>query len=190
MRQIDFHLPEALDKQFDVLVNAYTLDDKEAIKMGAAVGNRGWLEFEEFLTIAKWKSARPTPRYEENSKEGVIEVSKCAFSAAHDLERIVILTELAGVRVRTATAILHLCFPQRFPMLDIWTVAAMGIPREQSEKWDDVDWLRAWLDYAKICRDYALKSGHDLRSIDRALWAYAERAGSKRLPREANSSES
>jgi hypothetical protein len=192
MRQITLSYPDVLDRRFDDLVKAYNYKpdlESRVMDLGAAAGDRGWLKREEFLNIAKWKSARPTPHYEKNSNEAVIKVSKLAFSATHDLEKILLLTDLDGVRVRTATAILHLCFPKQFPLLDIWSVAAMGISRDKAEKWGELDWLRVWPDYAKNCRAYALNSGHDLRSIDRALWAYGEQAGSKRTRKTVTSNE-
>jgi hypothetical protein len=190
MRKTILNPPEFSLDQVDRLTNGYKYKllslEPQVVALGKVAGERGWLKRKEFLLIARWKSPRPTPIYQRNTEEDVINVTKRAFSATQDLERILLLTELKGVRVRTATAILHLCFPDHFPLMDIWAISAMGVSRNECEKWDELDWLRVWPEYADRCRDYARKFGRDLRSIDRALWTHgkeqaSEPAGAKQV---------
>ena len=154
--------------------------DDEVIAAGIAAKQRGWLTEEEFLKIATWKSPRPTPRYRQNAEETIKTKSARAFATSHDLECVLTLTGLSGISVRTATAIVHLCHRDPFPLLDVWALTAFGIDRTVTERWDELGWLRIWPEYVVACRAIQCRTGHDMRTIDRALWAFGEKVGSKR----------
>ena len=164
------------------LAQSYTIDDREldAIKAGRDGQAQGWLEADQFIAIAKWKSARPTRLYWKNTENSVRCVTKSAFAATGDMDRVVLLTELHGVNVRTATAILHLAHADGYPLLDVWAMTAMGYTRGETEKWDELDWLRVWPTYVAACRKLSCDTSMDMRTLDRALWKYGERAGSRR----------
>lgn len=168
--------------EIEALQHSYTVDEKEleAIRLGRAAGIARQMCRKEFLPIAKWKSPRPAQLHDEN-REGVVRaITKQSFAAVNDVEKVLILTELRGVSVRTATAILHLCFPCDYPLLDVWAMEAFGVTREPTGKWTDLDWLRIWPAYILECRELRDLTGHDLRTIDRALWAFGKKSGSSR----------
>jgi hypothetical protein len=162
------------ESEIAVWAKKYDDDDRDALTAATAAKSRGFLQYDEFIEIAKWKSSRPMRFYQRNSHSEVVDLTSRAFTCRHNLECVVTLTNLVGVRVRTATAILHLCHPDPYPLLDFRAMNAMGIPQTTTSRWDDLDWLKIWPQYVQICRQIADRTGCDMRTIDRALWAYRD----------------
>jgi hypothetical protein len=75
--------------------------------------------------------------------------------------------QLRGVALRTASAILHWMRPDRYPILDFRVVGALGKPEPSS--YEDVDF---YLKIAEEVKSLAQRHALDLRTIDRALWAW------------------
>ncbi|MEA3246747.1 MAG: hypothetical protein U9Q74_11385, partial [Gemmatimonadota bacterium] len=120
-----------------------------------------------FVRVGRWKSVRQTPNYESNSEERVRTATVAAFKASDDEQAIAALISLKGVALRTATAILQWMRPERFPILDVRVVSALGL--EEPSSWDDTAY------YAQVAdrvRELARQCGVDLRTMDRALWAW------------------
>lgn len=155
-------------------------EEREVMKLAKDAGQRGQLTRAEFVRIARWKSQRPLQRYQQNPDEQVEAVTQRAFALQNDSEKVIALTELRGVKVRTATAILHMCFPTSFPLLDVWAMVSLGVGRQTTEQWDELDWLRIWPSYIDVCRAIAARNPFDLRTIDRAVWAFGEEKESRR----------
>jgi thermostable 8-oxoguanine DNA glycosylase len=127
----------------------------------------GFLSRDLFLVIARWKSKRPTRHYVKNSEADVREASRLAFLAPTEAEAIHALTDLHGVGLRTATALLHWMRPEEFPILDFRVIGALG--EKEPKSWEDVAY------YSRIAarvRELARKYGVSLRELDRALWSW------------------
>jgi len=133
---------------------------------------RGRLGKEMFVRLARWKSPRKTPDYESNTDSAVEDASRRAFSAASDAEAIRALTGLRGVALRTATALLHWMRPDEFPILDFRVVGALGLP--EPSNWESTDF---YTQVADRIRRIASSNGVDLRTLDRALWAWDKAGG-------------
>ena len=128
------------------------------------------LSRDEFVRIARWKSKRPTRHYLKNTEAEVSRATLAAFQARTEAEAIGALTDLHGVGLRTATAILHWLRPKEFPILDFRVVGALG--ETEPKSWEDVAY------YSRIAarvRELATKYGVSLRELDRALWAWKKR---------------
>ncbi len=132
----------------------------------------GELNKDLFTTIARWKSPRPLKRYLANTEQSVRSATRAAFAAETDAEAIDALRALNGVALRTATALLHWMRPHEFPILDFRVVAALGIPEPSS--WEDT---RFYSRVADDLRRISRQLGIDLRTLDRALWAWHKTAG-------------
>jgi len=130
----------------------------------------GALDQELFVRLARWKSPRPTKYYQRNTPEAIRHATSRAFRAHTDAEAIRALTVLDGVAVRTATALLHWMRPSRYPILDYRVVSALG--EAEPRDWNDLDY------YSRIAhriRTIAADLDVDLRTLDRALWAWQKR---------------
>jgi hypothetical protein len=102
------------------------------------------------MKLARWKSPRPTKHFQKNPEDHIRDATAGAFQAATDAEAVASLCELHGVKVRTATALLHWMVPDRFPILEVHVVAALREPEPRS--WEDLSY------YARIadrCRRLA-----------------------------------
>ena len=63
-----------------------------------------------------------------------------------------------------ASTILHFVFPDRYPILDVRAMRAVGCKPNYN--------FEMWKKYIKLCRCAADKYGVTLRDLDRALWTY------------------
>ena len=120
-----------------------------------------------FVRIARWKSVRKTPNYEANSEDQVRSATRAAFRAESDAGALAALTVLNGVAVRTASALLQWLLPDRYPILDFRIVRALG--EAKPSNWDDP---RLYERIAAVVRGHAKRLEVDLRTLDRALWAW------------------
>jgi thermostable 8-oxoguanine DNA glycosylase len=127
----------------------------------------GYLDASIFMKIARWKSTRPTPLYAKNSATEIEAATASGFAATTDREAIESLTQLHGIGLRTATALLHWMRPNQFPILDFRVVAALH--QNEPKDWEDVD---SYSKIADVIRQRANELDMDLRTLDRALWTW------------------
>lgn len=128
---------------------------------------RGFLTKADFVTICEWNSRRPRARYRSNAEDFVREITRVSFSTKHERVRVEVLTLLNGVSLATASALLHFCAPDPYPILDInslWSLQATP-----PSKFD----FEFWWQYVRFTRKLAKQAKVDMRTLDRALWQYA-----------------
>lgn len=157
----------------------YPQGDELPVSIGMVAKARGFLTRSQFLELARWKSARPAKHHEKNDDETVEEVTRFAFGTQVELLRLRALTLLSGVQPRTASAILHMCHRDPYPMMDVRAFWSLGFETEPS------DWVSVWPEYTAVCRKIAAEARTDLRTLDRALWGYSAANGmsASRIPR-------
>ncbi|MDA1081825.1 MAG: hypothetical protein O2973_09130 [Gemmatimonadetes bacterium] len=132
-----------------------------------AARTRGHLDKPLFVRLGRWKSVRPTKRYLSNSESQIRAATATAIAAGDDRSAVRALVSLNGVALRTATAMLHWLRPDRYPILDVRILAALG--EQEPKTFEDVAF------YSRVgnrVRDIAAKHALDLRTVDRALWAW------------------
>lgn len=78
-----------------------------------------------------------------------------------------LLRLLRGVEWATASAILHFCDVQSYPVLDVRALWSVGYAK--SHHTTDL-----WLAYVAITRGLAAGSGLSMRAVDKALWRYSK----------------
>jgi hypothetical protein len=128
---------------------------------------RGRLTKAEFLAICYWKSPRSQARCRRNDEDFVRSVTATALSTDNERLRIEVLRLLDGVEWPTASAILHLVHPDRYPLLDVralWSVCA-----DACDRYD----FTLWQAYTAFCREIADASGESMRDLDRALYQFS-----------------
>lgn len=126
-----------------------------------------YLDKRIFLEIARWKSVRPSHLYDQNSEDEIQSRTAEAFNAKDDVTAVSALCSLSGIGLRTAVALLHWMRPDRFPMIDIRVVDALGITLPAN--WEDIHFYSSLADRI---RQHADILGVDLRTMDRALWVW------------------
>lgn len=126
-----------------------------------------YLTKSEFLIICAWKTPRSKPWCASNSEEFIEEITGIAFTTKSDQLRIEILTLLNGVGWPTASAILHFCHSEPFPILDFRALYSLGLDAVPNYKYN------FWAKYTDYCRQLGKELNLDLRTIDRGLWQYS-----------------
>jgi len=155
------------------LITSTEASEEHAFEKEMPVARRqGFLNKPIFVRLARWKSVRQTPNYESNDEASIRNLTLRAFAATDERTAILALTKLRGVALRTATAILHWMRPDFYPILDFRVVGALGRPEPLS--YEDIEF---YSQIANEIRAIAKRHGLDLRTVDRALWAWQKLQG-------------
>jgi hypothetical protein len=86
------------------------------------------------------------------------------------------LRSLRGVDWATASVLLHLAYPERYPILDFHALEARGARRKSYS-------FRFWLAYVAAYRALLAEAPVDGRTLDRALWQWSVEQGRRRRRR-------
>jgi hypothetical protein len=146
----------------------YPLQEIELLRLRPIILDRGWMTKDELRTIALWKAPRSAGHVETNSDEYVKEITEFALRATTERARIEILTNLDGVRWPTASVILHFFHRDPYPIMDfraLWSVS-LPVPVQYG--------FSFWWPYVGFCRELSVRTGLDMRTLDRALWQYSK----------------
>ena len=142
--------------------------EDKLINLKFKIQQRGYLDREELLRVAHWKSPRSQKHVKKNNENYIKEITEWAFTATNERSKVEVLTLLDGINWPTASAILHLFDKDPYPILDfraLWSVEA-GQPSQYS--------FSFWWSYVCFCRDVAHRNEVDMRTLDRALWQYSK----------------
>ena len=167
-----FHL------QFDVReVKAYASryayeDDSVVLAIGRTARKRGHYTREEFVAVCRWKTPRSGPLVATNTARQVEIATRTALSeASTERDRTDALRSLAGVEYPTASVLLHLAYPERYPILDKRALHALGVRAPATYS------FRLWTEYVEEYRRLIEAAGVDGRTLDRALWEWSSEQG-------------
>jgi hypothetical protein len=127
----------------------------------------GFLNKKQLLDIGLWKSQRIKKNLERNTEQSVEEITKIALSAQSEYVRIGVLTLLHGVRIPVASAVLHFCHEDKYPILDYRALWSLGFSKTSVN-------IEDWLGYIKATRGIAEKAEVDMRTLDKALWQFSK----------------
>jgi len=152
--------------------------EKEAFEAGRAIRN-GEATLANLEAIVRWKSERAVQYLIGNSSEKIRRALAAAASPDATTETAVkALTELHGVDLPVASAILAAIYPERYSVLDYRTLEALGHARHD---------VRFYEEYLSFCKRLAesnivspqseLPAPTPLRTLDRALWEWTRSHG-------------
>ena len=148
--------------------------EASAFLAGAAIRN-GDLSLVNLEIIVRWKSERVVHYLIANSEQQIKKALAVAASPETSIrEAIEALTELRGIDMSVASAILAAIFPERYTVLDFRALEALGHARH------DVEFYEA---YVAFCRQLAergilqpqadLPGPTPLHALERALWEWS-----------------
>lgn len=157
----------------------HNLNDQEEINTSKLIATlkgvklRWYLTRDEFIKIGLWKSPRPKKLYLQNTEEDVVAITKRAFTTNSEIEKIVYLTRLKGVKIPAASAILTLTDPQNYGVIDIrvWQVFYLYDIVKNNPKGLDFD-ANDRMDYLSELRKYAEIFHTSVRNIERILFLH------------------
>lgn len=132
---------------------------------------RGFLTKDEFMKIGMWKSPRPKNWYLQNSDESIVETTKKVFATQYEKRRMQLLTELIGVRIPTASAILMLTNPQEYGVIDIrvWEVLYQYSAVKVNPTGTNFS-FENWYNYLMQLRYFADKYKVKARDVERTIF--------------------
>jgi len=143
-------------------------------QVGPRFRQEGTLEPFDFFAIVVWKSNRAKTKIMrglDDAGKSVQELMNEVAQAATPREKVEVLISVWGIGLAMASAILTVCDPKTFTVLDYraWetlrAVSVQGLPQRYPATSDE------YLDYCAVCKRLADGVGMCLRDLDRALWA-------------------
>jgi len=153
---------------------SYPREERVVSEIGPAVRERGYYTRAEFLEVCEWKTARSKSRAAKNTEDEVREATRLALSVTAEPLRIWIPMALSGVSWPTASVLLHFGHHDRYPILDVRALEALGVTQTVLYT------VAFWSGYVAACRKIDDETGLGMRTIDRALWQWSkERSGNR-----------
>jgi hypothetical protein len=161
--------PQFALSQIADIARRYSDDDSQVMPIGAAARQRGFYTRDEFLVVCAWKTRRTKTLVALNSAGDVQHATRAALrDGVSETRRIQALRALWGVDVRTASVFLHLADIDRWPILDVLALRALGVPERNSYS------VALWEAYVAAWRKLRAQAAVDGRTLDRALWQWGK----------------
>lgn len=132
------------------------------------VQERGYIEKAEFLHVCSWRSPETRIVCEGNSAHIIEAQTAKALRGTNEAQRMAPLVLLDGVAMPTGSLILHFLHPDPYPVINHRPLWTLGIAEPTALK------LKFWQEYTDKAREVAAAAGVDMRTLDRALTAYAD----------------
>jgi hypothetical protein len=151
---------------------SYPKDDRACLAAGAAATARGHYTRDELMLICAWKTDRSKGKVASNSETAVQFGTSRALRSSDETKRIEALTDLAGVGVPSASALLYFAFPNDYPILDKRALASLGYVSKRTTYESSF-----WIDYLLACRRIAADLKVPIRTLDKALWQWSAESG-------------
>jgi hypothetical protein len=143
-------------------------DDARVLAIGRKARERGYYQLAEFIEVCRWKTPRSGPLVALNKADEVRTATRIALGKdSTEHERMHALRDLHGVEWPTASVLLHIAYPDRWPILDVRALHALGVRRRVTYS------HRFWEEYAEVYRELLERAGVDGRTFDRGLWQWS-----------------
>ena len=169
-----FALQFPLEQVRDYATRYAYAGDAPVIAIGKTARARGYYLLDEFVAVCRWKSPRTAPLVAMNTAAAVEDATRTALAeTSNERERIEALRSLSGVEWPTASVLLHLAYPERYPILDKRAVQALGVRPPAAYS------FRFWKAYVDACRHLAEQAAVDGRTLDQALWQWSKEQGER-----------
>ena len=151
----------------------YFLEDYLFNDVSKNFQKHGYLTPEEFFAIVIWKSNRAKTNIRKGIRKSgktVRSITSKVYLAKEPEKKLNILVSISGIGIPLASAILTVCYPKEFTVVDYRACASLkdfgeeitGNPTSKDS---------SYFEYLKKCRKLAGKFKLSLRDFDRILWA-------------------
>lgn len=127
-------------------------------------------EWDDLVWIVRWKSPRPLGHFKKNDETKVHSTVARVLETDSLSEKVRLLTELQGVRVKMASAFLLFMDPENYTVMDWRTGDALHAMDWLPSSIPDDPSVADYDQYVRICREIATEYDVSLRTLDRALW--------------------
>jgi hypothetical protein len=131
----------------------------------------------DVLLILKWKLGRiKESNYSQTvSDDNLILINlwiQKAGEAGCEIEALCELDKIPGIGLATATAILTVCYPKKFTIIDQRVLGTLDLKPDNTDGWTAERYFQEYL--PKVIK-YCGQWGCTLREADRALWGLSVR---------------
>ena len=156
------------------LVSLYDLEVYLFDVVSRQFAETGTLSAYDFFAIVAWKSNRSKTKIRngiEAAGRSVAGLTQEVNESPSPVAKLESLLQVRGIGLPIASAILSVCYPQDYTVLDYraWDTAQKmdlnGLPSHYPRN------PGGYLQYCKACSRFARRAGISLRDLDRALWA-------------------
>jgi hypothetical protein len=162
---IGLHLTTKEDPETQLIINSLS-----------NVKKRGFLTKPELVKICRWKSPRGIRYVRSNREDKIRKITKAAFSTRSEQRRLSWLTNLNGVSVPMASAILMLTNPKRYGVIDIRVWQLLYKMGSVDTNADGSGFsFKQWYRFLKIITYFAKKYKVSARDIERTLFKVHQR---------------
>jgi thermostable 8-oxoguanine DNA glycosylase len=143
--------------------------------VGPTFAKSGVMSDFDFFAIVTWKSNRSKTKVRKGLNRSAEEVMRAVHTKTDDRGRLEKLIEIGGIGIPIASAVLTVCYPDRFTVLDyrawetlreLGRVTAVRMPTRPEGYFDT---------YLKACQALAHENSMTLRELDHALWGWSLR---------------
>jgi len=143
--------------------------DDPGLALGTAARARGYYTLQEVRSVCRWKTVRSAPLVARNTARRVKAATAVALrESTSEVARMDALRSLDGVSWPTASVLLHLAYPERYPILDWRALHALGVRGRSSYN------QRFWEAYVGEYVRLIELAGVDGRTLDQALWQWSK----------------
>jgi thermostable 8-oxoguanine DNA glycosylase len=154
--------------------NLFTDEDYDAlnvIRFLKPAKKRGCLTKSELEVLCRWKSPRAIRHIKSNTENRVQKLTSDAFSTRSEMRKMEYLTQLKGVSIPMASAILTMTNPQRYGIIDIrvWQLLYKMGSVHKNEKGINFT-INQWYQYLMIIRHFSKKFDVKARDVERTLF--------------------
>jgi hypothetical protein len=165
----EFALQFPLERVREYAARFPAAGDAAALAIGSKAGERGYYTLPEFVAACRWKTPRSAPLIARNQATEVEAATRVALAPHGSAgERMQALRTLHGVEWATGSVLLHLAHPDRYPILDVRALHALGVTGRSSFT------LTFWEAYVDAWTRLAPAAGVDGRTLDHALWQWSK----------------
>lgn len=160
-------------------LDCYDPESRVFSKIAANVKAGRPLRKREVLLILKWKTNRLREDYSSVVGDGQMQIINEAIAEARNdgLAALKMLHGIPGIKLAVASAILAVCYPKRFTIIDenvleVLNLFPSGLPthkrsRYTTEYWTPTEYLNEFLPNVE---QHSKRWCCDLRKADQALW--------------------
>ncbi|HUX43714.1 MAG TPA: hypothetical protein VMV57_03090 [Terracidiphilus sp.] len=148
--------------------------EEAAYEAGAAI-RAGEYTLSNLESIVRWKSERVVHYLIGNSEAKIRETLRVVAAPDTSVRKAVtVLTELRGVDLAIASAILAAIAPEKYNVLDFRTLEALGHARQDIEFYAEyVEFCRRLAERGIVSPQQDLPGPTPLHALERALWEWS-----------------
>lgn len=163
-------------RSLESLVRAHldTTEDAATAALGRrlrAARTRGHLTRAELEAVCRWKSTRAIHHVRSNTPAEIRAATRAALRTRSERLRLAALTQLRGVSVPMASALLTLLHPRRYGVIDIRVWQLLHRVGTVSGNADGIGFsFEHWRQFLFVIRHVAARLGVTARDVERTLF--------------------